>query len=485
MIFCRHRGKNVEQQQLFEGNDTEGRFTKVFHSLLQAMPDDIQLGASKRDIGSHSNRKGAATYVLNMHEISAVQTYLRAGWTLGNVQDRYIFAGAGGDQLVGRAVCGLPICNKDFTLLPPHLTDESYDIVSNFGWKNILEGYLYYPECFRRTVPFLFCQIFYHLEFLKAELSPNHPLWKQRMFSVPFRDGKNIIDYLKNKNDSVITGYGVCSHSNLKATGIPSNLAMAQEVNNLRDDLYIFKNFSKNEFDSINNNFTTEIRKIPEEVKACILENFIIDGVSPLNLSAVEKIINNSTELIMQKFLTTFDQSTNNIISSAQPIENTTDDIVLDDGTRRKYFTWGGKIGRLVPQNYKFASLDVKTTWDLWHYGESLMTDGVSNHTYPLKRLLLKKHRDDINIKDKTSKENISRANKVIKALTDIALAKNLITQGQDFSLMARDLTDIIFQESFDDLCKELYLRNAGRPKRPNETIIGTIANKLYSKKTL
>lgn len=41
--------------------------------------------------------------------ISAVQVYLRAGWSLGNVQDRYIFAGPGGDQLVGRAVCGLPI----------------------------------------------------------------------------------------------------------------------------------------------------------------------------------------------------------------------------------------------------------------------------------------------------------------------------------------------------------------------------------------
>jgi hypothetical protein len=35
--------------------------------------------------------------------MSAVAVYLRAGWSLGNVQDRYIFSGAGSDQVVGRA----------------------------------------------------------------------------------------------------------------------------------------------------------------------------------------------------------------------------------------------------------------------------------------------------------------------------------------------------------------------------------------------
>ena len=45
--------------------------------------------------------------------VSAVAVYLRAGWSIGNTQDRYIFSGAGSDQIVGRAVCGLPIQSMD------------------------------------------------------------------------------------------------------------------------------------------------------------------------------------------------------------------------------------------------------------------------------------------------------------------------------------------------------------------------------------
>ena len=52
--------------------------------------------------------------------ISTVQVYLRAGWSLGNVQDRYIFAGPGGDQIVGRTVSGLPVTDRTFSILPPH-----------------------------------------------------------------------------------------------------------------------------------------------------------------------------------------------------------------------------------------------------------------------------------------------------------------------------------------------------------------------------
>ena len=52
--------------------------------------------------------------------VSDVAVYLRAGWSIGNTQDRYVFSGAGSEQIVGRAVCGLPIQSMDFAILPPH-----------------------------------------------------------------------------------------------------------------------------------------------------------------------------------------------------------------------------------------------------------------------------------------------------------------------------------------------------------------------------
>ena len=72
------------------------------------VPDNQDLGASKEDLGSHSNRKGAASYLCGLSvNLSAVNIFLQAGWSVGAVQDRYIFSGPGGDQIVGRANAGL------------------------------------------------------------------------------------------------------------------------------------------------------------------------------------------------------------------------------------------------------------------------------------------------------------------------------------------------------------------------------------------
>jgi hypothetical protein len=102
LTFCKQRRANINVQQVFEGDKSENRFLQILKNVIDHKPVDTNLGASKRDLGSHSNRKGAISFVLSFAVISAVCVYLRAGWSLGNVQDRYIFAGAGGDQTVGR-----------------------------------------------------------------------------------------------------------------------------------------------------------------------------------------------------------------------------------------------------------------------------------------------------------------------------------------------------------------------------------------------
>lgn len=58
--------------------------------------------------------------------MSTIAVFLRAGWSIGNIQDRYIIMGCGSDQLVGGAVSGLPINSIAIGALPPHLpADES------------------------------------------------------------------------------------------------------------------------------------------------------------------------------------------------------------------------------------------------------------------------------------------------------------------------------------------------------------------------
>ena len=59
-------------------------------------------------IGTHSFRKGIATFLSGSPgSPTAIAIYLRARWSLGPVQSRYILEGEGGDQVCGRAATGL------------------------------------------------------------------------------------------------------------------------------------------------------------------------------------------------------------------------------------------------------------------------------------------------------------------------------------------------------------------------------------------
>ena len=95
--------------RIFDGAHSESRFSEVLGRAIASLSegDLSRLGGGKKQLGTHSVRKGAASYCAGMiNGPSTVQVFLRAGWSLGNVQDRYLFAGAGGDQLIRTSVVG-------------------------------------------------------------------------------------------------------------------------------------------------------------------------------------------------------------------------------------------------------------------------------------------------------------------------------------------------------------------------------------------
>ena len=49
-----------------------------------------------------------------------ISVHHRAGWSIGNLQQRCIFSTEGGDQMVGRILCGGECNSEDFAALPPH-----------------------------------------------------------------------------------------------------------------------------------------------------------------------------------------------------------------------------------------------------------------------------------------------------------------------------------------------------------------------------
>ncbi|KAF1787984.1 hypothetical protein GQ600_27730 [Phytophthora cactorum] len=82
-------------------------------------------GLKLSGIGTHSDRKGSATYVssCSIGGPLAAAICIRAGWTLPGVQDTYNRYEAAGDRIVGRYVAGLAFEETGFAVLPPFFPD--------------------------------------------------------------------------------------------------------------------------------------------------------------------------------------------------------------------------------------------------------------------------------------------------------------------------------------------------------------------------
>jgi hypothetical protein len=143
------RGYRSRASLLFESKfeATEARFSKWLLNTCENISDSLlTFGLELIDLGTHSFRKGAASFLSSMPGgASIIAIYLRAGWSLGPVQSRYILECDGGDQLCGRAATGLSITDANFAALPPHFLSEVI-----IDWDIIIPNYSnIYPENFK------------------------------------------------------------------------------------------------------------------------------------------------------------------------------------------------------------------------------------------------------------------------------------------------------------------------------------------------
>ena len=115
---------------LFHGSQQYNRFQKLFDSFLKSpyVPaEPSSYGLSSRDLGSHSYRKGAGTFMSSgsTHCPSSTSIQLRMGWKLHGVQDRYFHYQSAGDQHADRTVAGLNAESEDFAVLPPRFAEHN------------------------------------------------------------------------------------------------------------------------------------------------------------------------------------------------------------------------------------------------------------------------------------------------------------------------------------------------------------------------
>ena len=120
----------TESQKLLPGIKQRVRFNRLFHDLLVRHQDTYLLhGEDPSLLGTHSIRKGAATYCCTAVTPGPpiVSVCLRAGWALGRVEERYLKYDACRDQVVGRTLTGIHRSKGEFGISPVYLNEKTED----------------------------------------------------------------------------------------------------------------------------------------------------------------------------------------------------------------------------------------------------------------------------------------------------------------------------------------------------------------------
>lgn len=119
----------METGRLFPGSGQYDRFRKILSKVVAAHAYEIrQMGIDPENIGVHSIQKGAATYCCNgiPAGVAFAAVCVRAGWTMGNVKDRYLQHAPDGDQVCGRTVAGLDVNSYRFSISPSHFRYKNH-----------------------------------------------------------------------------------------------------------------------------------------------------------------------------------------------------------------------------------------------------------------------------------------------------------------------------------------------------------------------
>ena len=242
---------------IFEGASQYERFRNIFLETIKKYRSEFaSIGVSPEDFGTHSIRKGAVTLISTGTTVSPpmASICLRANWSLGGVQSRYIKYEKAGDQYVGRTVCGLPIMKKEFAICQPffdfsHLSEEDQynKIVELNTW---LKKRIPTEKDHDRfeSIFFLFktliASFFYHFEYLDNTLHPKSPLRSSIFFT----------EYLPHQSN---TSIAYPWHSNKFSpifSGIPPHSTLLSEIEELKSLMKVLEANLKEDFKNMLDN---------------------------------------------------------------------------------------------------------------------------------------------------------------------------------------------------------------------------------------
>lgn len=376
---------DTSSNQLFPGSNQDDRFGNTIRRVLSTTEGAAELtrrGLKPDSIGTHSIRKGSATYVSSGTTAcpSAASVHRRAGWTMGRVPDIYLRYESAGDQYVGRTVSGLPLLSSDFAILPPFFSHNSDSVAAA-----IQQCFVNLPPSLVRVAEFCLASVVKHQAWLTSNLPANH-----RLFTTPLFRNPDMLTSLT----ALVECRTERSGDLIRASGIPPHTCVLMKLEKVTDRL-------EQVYDLL--------EVLPTRVRDVIMEELETRAVTA----------NTITRDGMRQLLSDFGipdivQRLSRLEPGTLPARAAAAAADATAASQPTLFMWGGKFRRL-PETFLFPTMTTLSAWQLWRCGDPSKGYPPFWHIHPTE-----------DIKDPNTRKRFSDMKFLMNALEAKAKAANV-----------------------------------------------------------
>jgi hypothetical protein len=424
-LLCLPPGIHNPNHMLFPGNDSKSRYGKLLRRTAGRCLNCILLEALDSIFGTHSARKGPCTYCAMVLEApSPITIHMRMGWAVGNVACKYIFDVGGGDQQLGRIVCGLPVTDERFAALPPRFSQAGVEYC-NRNLDSLFPGASNFPASFRAVVPYLIAVVVYQEEFINSSLPISHPLFKTNLFS------RNHVKDLQKHMLNPMLGLGHCPITNMQASGVPTNLVIVAEVSRLKREHEQMQKGLQVMQKGLEKSLEDQFAVLPKAVGNYVLQECDVNGAKEITRSQLEDAMSRQWSDI-RSFLDNLRLEQKQLVEAKQEASQI---VAQEDSAERQFqmfqWDWAGlsaeerkqyrervqqePLAYRTPLGWTLERKNVRSIWMMWHFGD------VRTRICPLKRINAK------DLSEPTGIGQLSRTTVVMKKIEEKAKEMGII----------------------------------------------------------
>ena len=351
-------GPQTNASQLFEGTLQDDRFGTLLSKVLAEHLSELHdLGYTPNDLGTHSIRKGAVSYVSSLPGGPTVPAVcIRAGWSMGQVREIYMRYVSSGDQFVGRCLSMLPLDDVEFgsscARFDESLSEADHGYLTTLAKQEFSE--LAGIDSFGRLMLRCYASLLHHRQWL-LDLDPNHVV---RRCSAALKDG-GLMEYLSTHPGIIKVTHPWDDPTPNRFTGIPPHVSQTQKLMAIR-----------NEQQSMVNDFVGKVGTLLEE-------RGVGDGA--VSVDAMKKLFKDLSADIKKQFEALGGGQPSDGEEQQQTLQELAADLPQDGGGSAQtgfqlHLHGRGLDSRLekVPYSWEFPRVSVQKMWELWWVGDTV-----------------------------------------------------------------------------------------------------------------